>query len=684
MFFSFASNLRAVFFPMVLICTVGALSMPVQGAVHLLDEVGAADHEFGRSMTEIEDLNGDGKWEFLVGAPGAPSGSGGGAVFLWLGGTELTVAADYQWTGVIPEQFGWSVARIGDVNDDGKPDWAVGAPTSNEGGLGKGKVYLFYGNANPAVITPVGILGEIGGDNFGFSVSAAGDFDNDGVDDLIIGAPNGAAGLGAAYVVFGKSGGVSTDLADALRLDGPVNGSTFGWSVTDVGNFLGGADCVAVGAPLATSFGLEAGAVYVYEGGSSPNNISDHEISSSGIKAGGQYGFAVRGVGRWDGDNLDDLAIGAPFANDAGADAGRAEIVFGESFGPPSSTGDRFVNGEVGGDNLGFSLARLYDVIGTSADDLLIGAPFHDQPQTDAGKAYVFAGGSSSGGAGGLFGYENVPLMPGTEADDFFGTAVASAGDFDGDGLWDAAVGAPNGNILTNARAGFARLYDTSGGVVPAFVTTWSAGWVPAGASGVIQLSFAFSVPATSFVDVTLSRQVLDENRQVADSQVLWSGRPLSGTTAAGVLAVDGEGFTFADPGPAVGTTGVGAINYSIEALTADGFSFTLDALSGPEDLRFLSGSASLLALQPAWPNPANPAVSVRFRGSVREQVNVRIFDVRGGLVRTLYRGNGTGDWQNLIWNGRTDTDRAAASGLYFIRLDNGDRSLKQRVVLAR
>ena len=66
------------------------------------------------------------------------------------------------------EQFGFSVARIGDVNDDGEPDWAVGAPYSDEGGTNKGKVYVFYGDANPASITPVGIIGELGGDNFGY------------------------------------------------------------------------------------------------------------------------------------------------------------------------------------------------------------------------------------------------------------------------------------------------------------------------------------------------------------------------------------------------------------------------------------------------------------------------------------------------------------------------------------
>ena len=304
MFRKLTSNWRAVFFPVVLF---GALLIPVipaRGAVHLTDENGSGGTLFGAAMTELEDLNGDLKWEFLVGAPGAPNGGSHGAVFMWMGGQELTAEPDFQWTGVIQEQFGFSVARIGDVNDDGEPDWAVGAPYSNEGGTNKGKVYLFYGDANPASIIPVGIIGELGGDNFGYSLSAAGDFNSDGVDDFIVGAPAIDSGLpgraGFAYVIFGDNGGVSTDLGDALKLTGDFSADGFGWSVTDAGNFLGGDDCVAVGAPKNDSrWGLNAGAVYVYEGGGSPNNVVDHVIGCGGTAAGSQYGFAVRGVGDW-------------------------------------------------------------------------------------------------------------------------------------------------------------------------------------------------------------------------------------------------------------------------------------------------------------------------------------------------------------------------------------------------
>jgi hypothetical protein len=636
-------------------------------------------------MSELEDLNGDFLWEFLVGAPGSPNGGNHGAVHLWFGGSELTNEADFVWTGVNQEQFGFSVARIGDVNDDGMNDWAVGAPFSDEDGAKKGKVYLFYGDADPSTITPVGILGELGGDNFGYSLSAAGDFDNDGIDDFIVGAPGIDSGLpgrpGFAYVIYGKSGGVSTNLDDALRLNGDFSADGFGWSVTDAGDFLGGDDCVAVGAPLNDSrAGLDAGAVYVYEGGDNPDNIVDHLLTCGGVAPGSHYGFAVRGVGDWGGDNLTDIAIGAPTNSNGGLEAGRVEIVYGDSFGP-STTGDQYVLGEVAQDHLGFSLARLWDFTGNGDDDVLIGAPFHDQPAADCGKGYIYEGGTSTTDAGNLEIQGNVPMKLGAEANDNFGWAVSSGGDFDGDGDKDLAVGAPFGNKTNDAVTGFIYLQDSTQLVVPAFFSFWNAVW----SDDAVRLTFGFSLPAVQFGEVELFRQVRDASGSILDESAIWSGSPARFTTTdPGVLAVSGEGFTYLDAVPTAAREQAASLSYSLKAVTDEGYAFTLDALDGPGDLAAHLIAGPVLALDPAWPNPANPAVTVRFRAAPIENISVRIMDLRGRLVRNLYQGNGTGDWQHVIWNGKTDQGSAAASGLYLIQLENGQKALSQRVVLAR
>jgi len=684
-----ASNWRAVFFPVVLFGALLGPVLPAWGTVHLTDETGSGGTLFGAAVSELEDINGDLHWELLVGAPGAPNGGNHGAVFMWLGGSELTAAADYKWTGVNQEKFGYCVARIGDVNNDGRPDWAVGAPDSDESGTKKGKVYLYYGSANPASITPVGIIGEVGGDNFGFSISAAGDFNNDGRDDFIVGAPAIASGTpgrpGYAYVIFGKNGGVSTDLADALKLTGEFAKNAFGFSVTGAGNFLGGDDCVAVGAPLNdTHGGTDAGAVYVYEGGTNPNAVPDHELGIGGTAALSQYGYSVRGVGDWGGSSLDDLAIGGPFNNDAGAATGRVEIVYGASL-SPSTSGDRFVRGELAGDNFGYALAAIHDFTMNGADDVLIGAPFHNLPAINCGRGYVFEGGSTATNAANLGIQGNVPLKPGAEANDNYSYFVSSAGDFDGDGDWDLAIGAPYGNKLNDALTGFVHLIDSTDTVVPAFVSFWTADWAADGNRDHVRLSFAFALPAVQFGDVELFRQVRDGSGRVLAEAALWTGAPLRAPTELpGELVVDGEGFGFIDALPADLPAGAVSLTYSLKAATDDGFAFTLEALAGPGELDAQLNLGSVLALQPAWPNPANPAVTIRYRAAPVENITIRIVDLRGRLVRELYQGPGTGDWRNIIWNGQTDRGTAAASGLYFIRLDNGTRALRQRVVLAR
>lgn len=689
---SISSNWCARFLPMVVL---GALLLPAgkaAAAVGLADtsDVAVADLQFGRSLSEIGDLNGDGYDELLVGAPGFGQVSNNGRVCLWYGGPDVRRNPSVIWVGQANDKYGWSLAAVGDVNDDGRPDWAVGAPESNDGGALKGKVYLYYGSSTPGSITPVEIIGEIGGDQFGFAVSAAGDFDHDGIDDMIVGAPFAAAGKGAAYIIYGRGGGVSTDLADALRLEGEVNGDSFGWDVTDAGNFFGGSfeDCVAVGAPTHDNIALDGGAAYVYQGSFSPDNTVDLKVGISGGNASGSlYGWSVEGVGRWNSDSFDDLAVGGPSNNNSrGTAAGRVDVVLGGL--SPSNTGDESVIGERAGDNFGFSLARVGNVIGSSADDLLVGAPFHNEltvipNASKAGRAYLYAGNSSATGAGSLEILVNQPLIPGTEPDDNFGLAVSAAGDFDGDGQPDYAVGAPNGNHYNSSVAGFAVVFDSEGLAVPAFLKNWKAAWIADGEPGLVRLEFAFAQPAASFSRVDIERRILDPAGRVKVSERIWSGRAQYAVDGRpGILGLDGQGFRFVDPGPGTPLVAGETLAYGVTVVDDAGQTLSLASLAGPAGTA--AGPDASLALAPAWPNPANPAVTVRFRASPRDDVTLRILDLRGRLVHELYRGPGSGDWQHEVWNGRATGGVAAASGLYLIQLEDGRRSLTRRVVLAR
>jgi hypothetical protein len=200
-----------------------------------------------------------------------------------------------------------------------------------------------------------------------------------------------------------------------------------------------------------------------------------------------------------------------------------------------------------------------------------------------------------------------------------------------------------------------------------------------------VEISFAFALPPDQFADFELHRQLRDERGAVLDDAILWTGPALQGQAGMpGVLNASGGGFTFLDRVAYPSVTEGAGLSYSLKAVTGDGFDFVMDSLDGPDDLSAHLNTGPLLALSPAWPNPANPGVNVSFRASPAENVTVRVMDLRGALVREIYQGPGTGDWQTLIWNGRDDRGAAAASGLYLIRLENGETALNQSVILAR
>lgn len=154
------------------------------------------------------------------------------------------------------------------------------------------------------------------------------------------------------------------------------------------------------------------------------------EETLRGVSPSAWLGYSVAAVGDFNGDGFADCAVGAPLDAAAGEEAGRVFVRFG---GPAGDRPPLLVLDGQPGDRFGWSLASAGNVNGDSYDDLIVGAP---AANTDAGRAYVFFGGPSPDGTADL-------VLAHSGAGDGFGHAVASAGDLDGDGLDDLAVGAP-------------------------------------------------------------------------------------------------------------------------------------------------------------------------------------------------------------------------------------------------
>lgn len=379
------------------------------------------DQKFGYSAAAAGDVNNDGYDDVIVGAIGA--GSVLGKVYIFLGGTSMNNTPDVIMSAEFAfDLFGASVCGAGDVNDDGFSDVIVGAYGFN--GY-TGKAYLYHGAASMDNVADLTFYNGISGGLLGISVAFAGDVNADGYSDVCIGEGGYNSNSGRAYVYLGGPG--MNSLPD-VQITGS-SGEFLGISVSSAGDMNGdGYSDIIAGAYLKNS---SAGGAYVYYGGASMNNAAD--VTMNGIVAGDLFGASVACAGDVNGDGFADVIAGARQNDAGGINAGRTYIFFGGT--TVNNVPDAVFTGSTAGDNFGQSVASAGDINNDGYEDVIVGAPYNDQPGSDAGKAYLFTNSQN---------FVSTPMnsFTGEFPGDQFGVTASDAGDVNGDGYPDVIVGA--------------------------------------------------------------------------------------------------------------------------------------------------------------------------------------------------------------------------------------------------
>lgn len=293
------------------------------------------DARLGFSVARAGDVNLGGLDDWLVGAPfddgdgnGTDEFTDRGRAFLYFGGTTPDGAADVTFTGGEPDShFGWSVGSAGDINFGGALDMAVGAPHEDLGGTDRGRVYIFFGGTTIDSVVDILLDGDEDFADFGTSVAPVFDVNNDGIDDLLVGAPLHNAGggvgddMGRAYVFFG---GGTVGPAPDLTISGADLGGHLGEFVSRLGDATGdGQNDFIVGAPDENAAG---GRAYIFAGGTGVDATADFTLV--GTEAGARFGANVAGFGDIDGSGRDAI-VGAPLADAGGTDRGSVFIFSG-------------------------------------------------------------------------------------------------------------------------------------------------------------------------------------------------------------------------------------------------------------------------------------------------------------------------------------------------------------------
>ncbi len=418
------------------------------------------------------------------------------------------------------DQFGRSIVNLGDMDGDGVTDLMVGAHTDDDGGLDKGAIYILFMHDIGFVKEWRKISDLEGnfsgrlrkGDQFGRAAACLGDLDGDGVLDLAVSSnydDDGGTNKGAVYILFLNADATvkSSQKISATQGGLPANLSIhdeFGRSITNLGDLDGdGVVDILVGTPEDDEGGTNTGALHVLFLNTNGTVKSYKRISKNSaglaIKPTDWFGFSSANLGDFDGDGVTDVVVGAVLDDDGGVNQGSIWILFLNPDG--SVKAKREIDELEGGftvqmddiDQFGTSVANMGDLDGDGVTDIAVGAVKDDDGGTpgfvdaDVGAVYVLFMNPDASVKSWTKISDLVGDLPySLDQWDWFGSALAPYGGSSGDGLFNAVIGCRNDDDA-GGNQGAIYMVQINDGTVP------SANFSASKTRGIAPLTVSFS-----------------------------------------------------------------------------------------------------------------------------------------------------------------------------------------------